>query len=228
MNRHGLSLIELIVVMAVMAMLATLTVPGVLATQQRLRVRSAADDLVRLHRTVRLLAVRSLLHPDGAHYGIALHTPAGQKAYATVLFGLSATDEYQVDGEPYLRVSLPEQLEIWMATTDTAAPSGGGQRQVSDAAITVLPDDTVVSWFYRFGSGEPIATPGASTPTDIGVPGIDHRNEATINGIIRRELIPMKSSTIATRLEIRPSGGRTRMAVALYRLGMGNVLDLTP
>ena len=75
MNRRGVTLIELIVVMVIIAIGATLTVPAIGRWIPNFRLRSATRDLVSTMRTAQVKAVSS-----NTSYGVAFGT-SGANSY---------------------------------------------------------------------------------------------------------------------------------------------------
>jgi prepilin-type N-terminal cleavage/methylation domain-containing protein len=98
MNKKGITLLELIIVMVIIAIGAALMVPGFGAWMPHYRLKSAARDIVSTMRTAQMRAVS-----NNMRYGVAFNTEASPQEFRLYRNSGGLTD-FQVDGSP---MSLP-------------------------------------------------------------------------------------------------------------------------
>jgi prepilin-type N-terminal cleavage/methylation domain-containing protein len=98
MNKRGITLLELIIVMVIIGIGAALMVPGFGAWMPHYRLRGAARDVVSVMRTAQIRAVS-----NNMRYGVAFNTAASPPEFQLYRNSGGLTD-FQVDGSP---TSLP-------------------------------------------------------------------------------------------------------------------------
>ena len=96
MNNKGITLLELIVVMVIVAIGAALMVPGLGAWMPRYRLGSAARDIVSVMRAAQTKAVA-----NNIRYGVTFNTTANPQEFQLLR---NSGGNFQVDGSA---VSLP-------------------------------------------------------------------------------------------------------------------------
>jgi prepilin-type N-terminal cleavage/methylation domain-containing protein len=125
MNKKGITLIELVVVLVIICIGAALMVPGFGAWVPHYRLRGAARDVVSVMRTAQTKAVSYNIR-----YGVAFDT-ANQEF--TLYRNSGGLGDFQVDGSA---TSLPKGVTFnGIAGLPTNGPSG-------QAIIRFLPDST--------------------------------------------------------------------------------------
>lgn len=173
--RSGVTAIELMIAIAIMSILFTLSVPSMGEALARTRVSSAASMIEEAHRQARALAKRTgpanpLAPAAGqAHYGVVV-----TEDFVAVTYGTTATagDVLIADGKPVARFAFPGGI---MACSGTGALPGGA-----------------VGWFYEYGpSAYPVsrtsylvpATPADSAVVNVGVLGSPVCAELTVRNV---------------------------------------------
>jgi len=222
-GRNAFTLIELLMVLSIMAILSLISLAAVPAVTSSLRkgaVNNAADRIVRVAEAARELSRRSPA-PTGdlalvPHYGIAI-VADGAKAYATVTFGTTTTDELMVNGFPQLRMDLGASALVYAALGNAASTPMSGR----------------LGWFYQYGSGRPIEATDKQKAIPIGT-----RSAAAFAGKLGDSVqlgnygegmveywgfnppLPAEpASPVACALELRSPGGRYALAIAFYPVG---------
>jgi prepilin-type N-terminal cleavage/methylation domain-containing protein len=228
MNTHplivGLTLIELVVVISVLAILMGITAPVLVRAANRGRLAAGTDRIIAVHREARALALRfqcsdqaevSILgaaQPGVENaYGIALVQQSDQAAYATLIFGstsaaseLTTTDGASGAPVPVFRRTLPASVVV----TIDGAPLNGR-----------------LVWFYAWRSGVTVQTPDSLQPIDLGVAACAERSPLTMTTsekwteYITPWIPACTGSPVCTSIEVRNRGGRMSSAVAIYESG---------
>jgi len=110
--KKGFSLVELIVVVGIIAVLATIGVSDYLNTRNRKHLESTAEVLVR---ELNFTMTRSRAQEDGYQWWIHLDNPAGDNDFYTVCYGTytaSAASCTLEGGTEFKRTSLGEGIEF--------------------------------------------------------------------------------------------------------------------
>jgi Tfp pilus assembly protein FimT len=221
--RKGVSSIELMIVISIATILASIAVPGVMSAVQRGAVNQGLDAVQSLASQAQSLARRSYqdpASPQDYRFGIALVQEGGE-AFAVLLRGQNANDEYlDAGGNPVRRLPLGHNTVIWSASD----PAGSNQAVLSGR----------IAWFYDFGTGRPVAWDSSAAParfreTGIGTPaaaaqGRDMRfisgGDAASFQTFALQTPAVPASTVCTHLSLRSRDQRYRFAVTVYQLGL--------
>lgn len=187
--RSGVTLIELVVVMAIMAVLAGISAPGIHRLTLRHRLTADAEAIVRAHRVARNLAMRQAepavpLGSIAPHYGVVIES--GPEGYAVVV--VAGTDI--ATAAPMCSSVTAEPLHRWVLGRSSRV-----QRSVG--ASTAFADISGrMGWFYTYETGWPITAAGLRQGMDIGTPGQAKRitqTRMTSFGIREAYLMPLPS-----------------------------------
>jgi prepilin-type N-terminal cleavage/methylation domain-containing protein len=127
MNKKGITLIELVIVLAIIAIGAALMVPGFGAWMPHYRLKGAARDIVSVMRTAQVKAVSYNMR-----YGVAFNTAANPPEFQLYRNSGGLTD-FQVDGSP---TSLPAGV-LFNDFVGLPKDGPGGQ-----SVIRFFPDST--------------------------------------------------------------------------------------
>lgn len=148
MTRRGVSVIELLVVMSVIALLAGIGTPSVTGIQRRSATRSAAAAIADLWRQARSLAITQTTEADGRHYGVRIESRGGGGGTVQLIHS-NGRDAVVLQERP-----IPASIVV-----------------VIDGAPGTL------EWFAQFGSGAPIdaatvdsVSAATAPPRAVGVP----------------------------------------------------------
>ncbi len=153
----GFTAVEMMIVLLVIGILATMTVPKVVGLMRHSAVRSAADDTLILWERAKTLAQRSQPDPDAPnrHFGVAIVQQRGQPTYAVLVRSdKSPADGDEIAPEDMLasglatgtagraRVEFPPSVVVATATGHGTSP------QVVDGTI---------AWYAQYGTGFPLS-----------------------------------------------------------------------
>lgn len=243
--RRAFTLIELVVVLAVVGLLAGIATPSILQAMEHARINAAAVAILRANSVAMGLArlhqpppadaaTWAQLDRAVASYGVAIDA-TGSEPYVVVTYGTNcaAADELPADtsgdGTPdgfVCRIPLRGVL-VWKAN-----------------AVDGLVDQAALGgrlgWFYRYGSGEPIATSKQLDPANRSV-GIGTPQQAaalaleivtgnalaktTYKELIQVETAAVIASPVASHLSVRGRGNGLRVAVSIYQLGFTSTAE---
>ncbi|MBA3686413.1 MAG: prepilin-type N-terminal cleavage/methylation domain-containing protein [Planctomycetes bacterium] len=161
----GFTAIELMMVVSIIATLASMSAPSLLRAVNRGQVNDAANAVVRACQQARGMARR---HPIAAeHYGVVLYNGSGsERSWAAVTYDATATagDVLEIAGKAVLRVELAPGVRFMKG--GALLPSGG----------------TGTGWMFDYQTGHCIAAPGTA-PIDVLDLGV-----ASGDGRLRRAL----------------------------------------
>jgi len=214
-NRHGFTLIELVGVLFVITILGMLSIPAALAAAQRGATNQVLVDLERVAAQARAAALRTPAPIDpttAAHYGVILVQDGGDR-YIALLKGTAMGDAgiELADGQPVLRVAIPHSVDIMVAYgSEPPQPLAGS-----------------IGWFFRFGDGAPILSPGNQVAIGIGTPMQPARDGQKLDGSVYWNFAPplpkVEASPVCTILRVRAAGsadGVLGTGFAIYRNGL--------
>ncbi len=181
LHRHTLSIagftaVEMMIVLLVIGILATMTVPRVVGLMRHSAVRSAADDTLILWERAKTLAQRSQPDPDSPdrHFGVAIVQQRGQPTYAVLIRSAKApADGDEIAPEDMLSAGVASgtagraRVEFPPSVVVATATGHGNSPQVVDGTI---------AWYAQYGSGFPLSgrqvklgKGATATPQPVGV-----------------------------------------------------------
>ncbi|MDA3961876.1 MAG: type II secretion system protein, partial [Planctomycetota bacterium] len=153
-SRSGFTAIELITVLAIITTLASMTVPAAMRAMDKGAVNRSAEGLRSVIMQAQDMARRQAAPTAGtspASYGVAV-VQSGGRAYATILYGTTLSDELMVDGQPVQRVDLGPGVHIRTSvSTEPSQPLNGS-----------------VGWFLAPTNGLPVENAGDAMVIDVG------------------------------------------------------------
>lgn len=161
-DRRGFSAVELLIVLAVIAVLTSMSLPPVLSVLREASVQNGAAEVKGLWQSAQAEARSSRYRAD--HYGVAIvqdpADPAG--AWAAVIKGDSTSAPAAMLLDAANRVRLNPSVVVMVAG------AGGGEPQPLDGALI---------WYAQYGSGLPIAAAAVAAgdgeiapPLTVGAP----------------------------------------------------------
>lgn len=207
-TRHGLTAIELVIVISVIALLSSMSIPSLLKILRRGSINQAGESIVRIAQEAQRRA-RHGSPPTPAlatpHFGVAVVQEPGNRPYAVLLYGVSEYDELMEGGNAIRRSPLGKQAVVHTASgASVSAPLSGR-----------------IAWFYAYGTGRPIESPTNPTPINIGT-----RAQAGIAlqtgtyQVLQLESPAVPASPVCSELSVRSHDGRLGVAVAIYSIGL--------
>ncbi len=243
MRRSAFTLIELVVVLAVVGLMAGIATPSILQAMERSRIHTSATAILRAHAVAMGLArLRQAPTADPAtwaqlqraiaSYGVAIDA-TGSEPYVVVTYGTTCTAaaelEADTDGDgnpdgPLLKLAL-RSAEVWKANA-------------VDGLVDQARLNGRVGWFYRYGSGDLLATSAQLDPVNrpiaIGTPqqaSVNALEIATGNAlvgsteILQVETAAVPASPVASHLSVRNRNNGLRVAISIYQLGYGSTAE---
>lgn len=220
--RAGFTAIELVVVVSVIILLVSLTVPSIMPALKKGAVNDAATAIQRACSQARQLA-RTRQEPSLAgagaggikYWGVNVVVPTdfpAKAAYAAVIFGNSvpggpstSLENNPVSGKPWYRQEMPRSAAPFsMAALPTGTPR----------TYTFMAKGTSVGWYYQYRTGFVIKDGGTATqPINIGTPG-----DSTVTPPITAGTPPVFGVASLDQKYV--------MAIAVYSIGLANIQDL--
>lgn len=234
----GTTLIELLTVLAVMGILAGISVPAIMGVVARSRLTADAETIERAHRQARQLAMSTLtpLVAPGRpapHFGVVIARGSDGGLDVALLHGTCATDEFCAD-EDGDGAADSRRLHRWRLRQSTRL-LWSGSAGISPIADRELGPSERLHWFYRYGSGVPIAVnaqiaDGVASPSeDIGVGSQEALDAAYVNSAalgkdwIRAPRPRLPGGTVSA---LAVASGRFRAAIAIYSTGLVRVAEV--
>ena len=219
-GRAGFTAIELIVVVSVIILLVSLTVPSIMPALKKGAVNDAATAIQRACSQARQLA-RTRQEPSlsagtgGIKYwgvNVVVPTDPAKAAYAAVIFGNSvpggantALENNPVSNKPWYRQDMPRSASPFMMN---ALPTGNPR------IYTFMARGTSVGWYYQYRTGFVIKDGGTATqPINIGTPG-----DSTVTPPVVAGTPPVFGVASLDQKYV--------MAIAVYSIGLANIQDL--
>ena len=224
-HRAGFTAIELIVVVSVIILLVSLTVPSIMPALKKGAVNDAATAIQRVCSQARQLArtrqePSPTASPGGVKYwGVNVVVPSDfpvKPAYASVIFGNSTPsgpdDNLELNPasittpkNPWYRQTMPKSAApIKMASLPTGTP----------AVYTFMPKGSSVGWYYQYRTGFVIQNGAtATTPINIGT-----RGDSSVSPAIPPGTPPVFGVASLDQKYV--------MAIAIYSIGLANIQDL--
>lgn len=149
--RRGFTVIELLVVLAILTILAGMSLPGVISIVGKAKLRNAAQAVVVAATQARQFAMKRR-GDDQMAYGVCLFSDADGRCHATVIRGgpgdgKATNRERELtdgSGQPALRRALPPGTDIWLAAQRLDQAPG-----------------RELAWFYESRTGRPMALEGS-------------------------------------------------------------------
>jgi len=236
-NTSAFTAIELLLVIAVMSILATMSLPAISQAMRKGRLSTAADVIASISDQARQLAQ---MQPDasGPAYGVAL-VPGLNEAPARVVFlyGTSATDEALIDtngdgtgDRPRLSRDLPRGTVVWSGLASAPTPlasrlawfyqpgTGAVVEHASDQATVSVGTEGASLRKYRYNNGESIYVPSGDAGDAVITALNLGREVGREGGFVSTLTVP--PSPITPSLSLRSADGRFRTAIAVYANGM--------
>jgi prepilin-type N-terminal cleavage/methylation domain-containing protein len=115
-QRQGFTAIEILISISVMAILASISVPGLVESMHKGRINTAANAVTRVAGQARRLAIVRL--PEtGKRYGVLV--VGGDQPYVALTYGADASpaNVLMQDGKPVALERLSRQIEVLKAGT---------------------------------------------------------------------------------------------------------------
>ncbi len=221
-QRAGFTAIELIVVVSVIILLVSLTVPSIMPALKKGAVNDAATAIQRVCSQARQLA-RTRQEPSlsgaGAggvkYWGVNVVVPTDfptKPAYAAVIFGNgtptgpdTSLENNPVSGKPWYRQDMPRSSAPYRMA---ALPTGNPR------VYTFMAKGSSLGWYYQYRTGFVIKDGSTATqPINVGTPG---DNTVTPS-------IPPGTPAV---FGVASLDQKYVMAIAVYSIGLANIQDL--
>jgi prepilin-type N-terminal cleavage/methylation domain-containing protein len=203
-NRSAFTAVELVVVMSVVSLLATMTVTDVLQALRKSAVNQASNAVEEVVAEARALALRAhsslSIQPDpqfaAKRYGVVIVDATGpeQPAWVGVTWGRDASPSSllrDADGDPVARVELPGVLRLF-----------------SDDEGTVSSDQEV-GWMLDHRTAAVIPAPSQRSVTAYLGPsslGSDIVNPSGVRRIAPAIRLATPDGMVAINVHVRPTG----------------------
>jgi type II secretory pathway pseudopilin PulG len=194
--RGGFTAIELLVVLGIIILLMSMSVPGLVGALRKGKVNDAANTIVRVSSQGRQLARTRQIGAATKFYGMVLvndETPA----YAALTYGTTAskTTILHRGGDP----TKPEVCKLNFNRNITL---------MLDAA----PLTAELGWMYQYRTGYPIIVNNiTASSVNIGAP-----NLPAVDAI---------DSRFSKVISVMTIDGKYKSAVAIYQIGLANIQD---
>jgi type II secretory pathway pseudopilin PulG len=229
-RRAGFTAIELIVVVSVIILLVSLTVPSIMPALKKGAVNDAATAIQRVCSQARQLArTRQEPAPSAGsavkYWGVNVVVPADfptKPAYAAVIFGNtvpSGTDD-GLELNP-LSTSSPKKPWFRQDMPRSAAPFKMDARPGGNPRIyTFLPKGSSVAWYYQYRTGFVIKDGSTATqPMNVGTVAVPADLSAT-------PPTPAIPPGVPPVFGVASLDQKYVMAIAVYSIGLANIQDL--
>ncbi|MBA3707311.1 MAG: prepilin-type N-terminal cleavage/methylation domain-containing protein [Planctomycetes bacterium] len=209
--RQGFTAIEMLMVVGIVLILATMAVPAIVPALRRGQVNDAASAIMQISKEARLLAMHAAAPADNSHYGIAIiDDPAfDPQVVVALIYGISgaspkASIVKDANGKNVAIKKLARSVAVYTGATELRAAGG------------------VLSWFYQYRTGMPIgvfAGAFSTTPVSVGCPSITVSNVwGTGNTAIAASVAP--GTATVPGLSVRTVDDKIRRAIAVYVSGV--------
>ncbi|MDA3959381.1 MAG: type II secretion system protein [Planctomycetota bacterium] len=193
--------VELVIVLAIVGLMTTLAVPPAVQAMSKASLNRATDDLSELILEAQARARgQALPAPDPndptaarPHYGISI-APTGDGRYRVALLSGGTSADVVLGEEKPSEAILPRDIQIQYS-------EGLGMPTALDKELT---------WFFAYGSGQPIAAPGVEVPVSVGRDAQSRSWITTLN---------TPASPVCTLLRVAAADGRNHRDVALDTTG---------
>jgi prepilin-type N-terminal cleavage/methylation domain-containing protein len=210
-SRRGFTAIELLTVVGVVLILATMAVPAIVPAMRRGQVNDAANAIIQVSKEARLLAMHGAAPADNRHYGVAIidDTSFDPQVVVALVYCSAA-------GDP--RTSILKDGSGKNVSIKKIARSVG----VYSGATELRNAGQVLTWFYQYRTGLPIGTfSGAfsSTPISVGCPAITISNVWGSGASVTADSISPGTATVPG-LSVRTVDDRIRRSIAVYVSGV--------
>jgi type II secretory pathway pseudopilin PulG len=223
-RRAGFTAIELIVVVSVIILLVSLTVPSIMPALKKGAVNDAATAIQRVCSQARQLArTRQEPAPTAGsavkYWGVNVVVPSDfptKPAYAAVIFGNTVPsgpdDTLELNPlstsnpkKPWFRQDMPRSAAPFKMTS---LPTGNPR------VYTFLPKGSSVGWYYQYRTGFVIKDGASATqPMSVGTLG-----DATVT--------PPIPPGVPQVFGVASLDQKYVMAIAVYSIGLANIQDL--
>lgn len=224
--RAGFTAIELIVVVSVIILLVSLTVPSIMPALKKGAVNDAATAIQRVCSQARQLA-RTRQEPSPGvgggikYWGVNVVVPTDfptKPAYAAVIFGNStptgpdpSLENNPASNKPWYRQDMPRSAAPFKMN---ALPSG------TPATYTFMPKGSSVGWYYQYRTGFVIQNGGTATqPINIGT--VAFPGDSTVT-----PPLPAIPAGIPPVFGVASLDQKYVMAIAVYSIGLANIQDM--
>ncbi len=207
-SRAGFSAVELLVVLGIVMILATMAIPAIVPALRRGQVNDAATAIVQIARQARLMAMQRLPPANNFHYGVAIiYSPPAQVTvaliYGTAAQGAAAILQ-DVNSKPIAMEKLARSVMVY-----------SGDKELRSNGNTVC-------WYYQYRTGVPIGPSGGSfttTPISVGCPAITVSNVWGSGLTVTAGSISPGTAAIPG-LSVRSVDDKIRRAIAIYVSGI--------
>ncbi len=156
----GFSVLEMLVVIAVIGVMAAVGIPSLLSQLNKVRLEAAASDVANLIRQTRLRAIR-----DGTQYsvGVAGNTVTGEGVIASVELELDDPSAllYPGSGSAVCQDKYDGTADTWggetilYESTGTAIDAGGGGTTGTGAICLYDGGENVLQVVLEYSAGQP-------------------------------------------------------------------------
>lgn len=186
----GFSVMELLVVLAVIGVMAAVGIPSLLSQLEKVRLEATASDVANLIRQTRLRAIR-----DGVQYsvGVVGNTVTGEGVIATVELELDdpSAQLYPGSGIAVCQDKYDGTASTWGGetliydTTGTTIDAGGGGDAGTGAICLYDGGDNILQVVLPFSAGQPKIRKflkAADAPSGGGGEGFYEKTSAATTG----------------------------------------------
>ncbi|MBA3708540.1 MAG: prepilin-type N-terminal cleavage/methylation domain-containing protein [Planctomycetes bacterium] len=214
-GRRGFTAVEMLIVIGIISILATMAVPAIVPALRKGRVNDAAGAIVQISQQARLLAIKKYAPAGNEHYGVTIIDDPSVSPYALVALILGGPSDGK-SGDKDRIVKDPQGRPVAMQKFPSSVMVWTGNQQLAKAAKTV-------TWYYEYQSGMPIAIIGAgftSAPVSVGCQGVNLTDVWGITGNDIKAMGVSPGTPTDPGLSVRSADAKVRRAIAIYFSGL--------